>query len=137
MLKGFRDFILRGNVIDLAVAFVMGAAFNSIVSSLVKDIFTPLIGAVGGKSDFSGLFFTLNNSKFMYGDFINSLVSFIIIALVVYFFIVTPMNKVMARIKKGEKVDPTEKSCPECLSMIPIKAKRCKYCTAILVKGGK
>jgi large conductance mechanosensitive channel len=134
MLKGFRDFILRGNVLDLAVAVVIGAAFNSIVSSLVADLITPLIAAIGGKPNFSNLFFTIHKSKFMYGDFINSLISFLIIAAVIYFLVVMPMNKVMARIKRGEKVDPTEKTCPECLSLIPIKAKRCKYCTAVLKK---
>jgi len=134
MLKGFRDFILRGNVLDLAVAVVIGAAFNSIVSSLVADLITPLIAAIGGKPNFSNLFFTIHKSKFMYGDFINSLISFLIIAAVIYFLVVMPMNKVMERIKRGEKVDPTDKACPECLSLIPIKAKRCKYCTAVLKK---
>jgi large conductance mechanosensitive channel len=134
MLKGFRDFILRGNVVDLAVAVIIGSAFNTIVAALVKDIITPFIAAFGGKPDFSKIYFTINDSKFMVGDFINALISFIIIAGVIYFFVVTPMNHVMNQIKKGEKVDPTEKTCPECLSMIPLKAKRCKYCTAILKK---
>jgi large conductance mechanosensitive channel len=132
MLKGFRDFILRGNVVDLAVAVVIGAAFSGIVSALVKDLITPLIAAIGGQRDFSGLFFTINNSKFMVGDFFNSLISFLIVAAVVYFLIVLPMNKIMAKMKRGEKVDPAEKTCPECLSMIPLKAKRCKFCTSIL-----
>jgi large conductance mechanosensitive channel len=134
MLKGFRDFILRGNVLDLAVAVVIGAAFNSIVSSLVADLITPLIAAIGGKPNFSNLFFTIHKSKFMYGDFINALISFLIIAAVIYFLVVMPMNKIMERVKRGEKVDPTDKACPECLSLIPIKAKRCKYCTAVLKK---
>jgi large conductance mechanosensitive channel len=134
MLKGFREFILRGNVIDLAVAVVIGAAFNSIVSSLVADLITPLIAAIGGKPNFSNLFFTIHKSKFMYGDFINSLISFLIIAAVIYFLVVMPMNKIMERVKRGEKVDPTDKACPECLSLIPIKAKRCKYCTTVLKK---
>ena len=134
MLKGFRDFILRGNVLDLAVAVVIGGAFSSIVNALVKDIITPLIGAFGGKPDFSQLYFTVNGSKFMIGDFLNALTSFIIIAAVIYFFVVTPMNKLMERVKKGEKVDPTEKACPECLSLIPLKAHRCKFCTAVLKK---
>ncbi len=128
MFKGFRDFILRGNVIDLAVAVVIGAAFNGIVTSLVKDVITPFIAAFGGEADFSQLYFTINNSKFMVGDFVNSLVSFLITASVVYFLIVMPMNKITARINKGQKVDVTEKVCPECLSQIPLTAKRCKYC---------
>lgn len=130
MLKGFRDFILRGNVVDLAVAVVIGGAFGKIVDALVKDVITPFIGVFGGTPNFSSFFFTLNKSKFMVGDFLNALISFLIIAAVIYFFIVLPMNKLTSRIKKGEKVDPTEKSCPECLSMIPIKAKRCKFCTS-------
>lgn len=132
MLKGFRDFILRGNVIDLAVAVVVGAAFNSVVTALVKDLVTPLIAAVGGKRDFSNLYFTVNNSRFMYGDFINTVISFLINAAIIYFFIVLPMNNIMARIKSGEKIDPKDKTCPECLSQIPLKARRCKYCTSQL-----
>lgn len=134
MFKGFRDFIMRGNVIDLAVAVVIGGAFSSIVNALVKDLITPFIGALGGKPDFSRIYFTVNNSKFMVGDFLNAVISFLIIAAVIYFFVVMPMNKLMERIKRGEKVDPTEHACPECLSLIPIQAKRCKYCTAILKK---
>src|SRR5689334_7444987 len=112
MLKGFRDFILRGNVIDLAVAVVVGGAFNSVVQALVKDIITPFIAALGGKPDFSKLYFSVNNAKFMFGDFLNSLISFLITAAVIYFFIVLPMNKIMDRVKRGEKVDPTDKTCP-------------------------
>jgi large conductance mechanosensitive channel len=134
MLKGFRDFIMRGNVIDLAVAVVIGGAFGSIVNALVKDLITPLIGALGGKPDFSGIFFSVNNSKFMIGDFLNAMVSFLIISSVIYFFIVAPMNKIMSKIRKKESVEPNERTCPECLSLIPIKAKRCKYCTAIISK---
>src|SRR4030066_2056898 len=124
MLKGFRDFILRGNIVDLAVAVVIGGAFGAIVNALVKDLVTPLIAAIGGNPDFSGIYFTINNSKFMIGDFLNSLTSFLIISAVIYFLVITPMNKLMEKVKRGEKVDPTEKSCPQCLSMIPIKAKR-------------
>lgn len=134
MLKGFQDFLFRGNVVDLAVAVVIGGAFSSVVTALVKDVVTPIIGAIGGQPDFSGIFFTVNNSKFMVGDFMNAIVSFVIVAAVIYFFVVIPMNKLMARMKRGEKVDPSDKVCPECLSMIPIKAKRCKFCTAVLVK---
>jgi large conductance mechanosensitive channel len=132
VVKGFRDFILRGNVIDLAVAVIIGSAFNTVVVALVKDIITPFIGIFGGKATFSEIYFTVNKSRFMVGDLINSVVSFIIEAAVVYFFIVLPMNQIMSRMKKGEKVDPEEKTCPECLSMIPINAKRCKYCTAVI-----
>jgi len=134
MLKGFRNFILRGNAIDLAVAVIIGGAFGTIVTALVKDLMTPLIAAIGGKPDFSNLFFTLNGSKFMIGDFINALISFLIIATVVYFLIILPMNTIMKKINSGKNIDPTEKTCPQCLSIIPIKAKRCKYCTTILKK---
>jgi len=134
MLKGFRDFLLRGNVIDLAVAIVIGAAFGTIVTAFVKDIITPIIAAVGGKPDFSSLYFTVNNSKFLIGDFINSIVSFVLIAGVIYFVVIVPMNKIMLRIKRGEKIDPTEKTCPDCLSQIPINARRCKFCTAVVEK---
>ena len=134
MFKGFRDFIFRGNVVDLAVAVVIGAAFSQIVNALVKDLITPLIAAIGGKPDFSAIKFELNHSQFMLGDFINALISFIIIAAVIYFLVVLPMNKLMDRLKKGEKVDPDTKTCPECLSAMPTKARRCKFCTAQLVK---
>jgi len=132
MLKGFKEFILRGNVVDLAVAVVIGGAFGKIVSAMVEDLVTPLIGAFGGTPDFSNIYFTINNSKFMIGDFINQLISFLIIAAVIYFAIVMPMNKINERMKKGEKVDPTEKTCGECLSLIPVKAKRCKFCTSVV-----
>ncbi|MCL4377290.1 MAG: large conductance mechanosensitive channel protein MscL [Actinobacteria bacterium] len=134
MLKGFRDFILRGNVIDLAVAVVIGAAFGAIVNALVKDLITPLLSAIGGQPDFSKIYFTVNNSKFMVGDFFNALISFLIISAVIYFGVILPMNKMLTRMKKGEKVEVNDKACPECLSIIPIKAKRCKYCTAQLPK---
>ena len=134
MLKGFRDFLLRGNVVDLAVAVIIGGAFGKIIDALVKDIITPFLGVFGSTPDFSSLVVTINKSKFMLGDFINNLISFIIIAGVIYFFIVIPMNRVMLRVKRGEKVDPTEKTCPECLSMVPLKAKRCKFCTSVLSK---
>lgn len=137
MLKGFRDFILRGNVIDLAVAVVIGGAFGSIVTALVKDLITPLIGAIGGTPDFSGLVFTINNSQFRIGEFFNAVISFLIIAAVIYFLVVLPMNSIVRRIKSGDKIDPTEKTCPECLSLIPAKATRCKFCTAVLKKTTK
>jgi large conductance mechanosensitive channel len=132
MLKDFRKFILRGNVVDLAVAVVIGAAFGAIVTALVKDLVTPLIAAIGGQPDFSGLSFEINNSKFLYGDFINAVISFLIIAAVIFFFVVQPLNKFMSHIKPSDEVDaPAERKCPECLSGIPAAAKRCMYCTAV------
>ena len=130
MLKGFRDFLLRGNVVDLAVAVVIGGAFGAIVNALVKDLITPLIGAIGGQPDFSNIVFTINKSDFLVGDFLNALISFLIIASVIYFLVVLPMNSIVKKLKSGEKFDPMEKTCPECLSLIPLKAKRCKFCTA-------
>jgi large conductance mechanosensitive channel len=134
MFKGFRDFLLRGNVVDLAVAVVIGGAFGTIVNSLVKDIISPLISLIGGEHNFSGFIFKIGNTTFMLGNFLNAVLSFLIIAAVIYFLIVIPMNKVMLRIKRGEKVDSADKTCPECLSLIPLKAKRCKFCTAIISK---
>jgi large conductance mechanosensitive channel len=132
-MKGFKKFLMRGNVIDLAVAVVMGAAFGAVITELVKDLITPLIAAIVGKPDFSAIQFTVNNSKFMIGDFINSLVSFILIGVAVYFFIVLPMNSLMARMHRGEvPPDPTVKKCPECLSDVPIAARRCAFCTSPL-----
>jgi large conductance mechanosensitive channel len=132
MLQGFKNFITKGNVVDLAVGVVIGVAFGNVVTALVKDLVTPLIGAFGGTPDFSGIFFTINNSKFMVGDFINSLISFLTIAAVIYFAVVTPMNKLMEKMKSDKRVDPTEKSCPECLSSIPLKAKKCKFCCSVV-----
>lgn len=131
-MSGFKQFILRGNVVDLAVGVVIGAAFGSLVTSLVTDILTPLIGAIAKVPDFSGLFFTLNGSKFMYGNFINALASFLIVALAIYFFVVLPINALVARTKSGENVDPTTKKCPECVSEIPLSAKRCAHCAQIV-----
>jgi large conductance mechanosensitive channel len=125
-VKGFRDFITRGNLIDLAVAVVIGTAFTAIVTALVADLITPLIAAIGGKPDFSALTFTINKSEFRYGSFINALLSFVIIAAVVYFLIVLPATKLAARAK--QKKAATERECPECLSEIPIAAHRCKFC---------
>ena len=127
MLSGFKQFILRGNVIDLAVGVMIGAAFNSVVSSLVKDLMTPLISAIFKQPNFSSFSFSLNGSQFLYGDFINNLVSFLITAITVYFFIVVPLNK----LGKVHNALSTTKQCPECLSNIPIKARRCAYCTSI------
>ena len=130
MLKGFKNFLLRGNVVDLAVAVVIGSAFNNIVNSFVKDFVTPLIAAFGGKKDFSQIYFTLNKSKFMVGDFLNSLIAFLIIASVVYFILVWPKSEITQKLQ-GEKT-PSEKTCPQCLSNIPKDAKKCKYCTSVL-----
>lgn len=131
MLKDFRKFILRGNVVDLAVAVVIGAAFTGIVQALVKDIITPIIAAIGGKADFSRLYFTINNSKFMYGDLINAVISFLMIASVVFFLVVQPVNKLVAYSQKNKDAEePTEKKCKFCLSEIPKEATRCKFCTS-------
>jgi large conductance mechanosensitive channel len=129
MLKGFRDFVLRGNVVDLAVAVIIGAAFTGVVNALVKDLFTPLIAAVFGKTDFSELTFTINGSKFFYGNFLNALITFLSVAAVVYFFVVQPMNALTARLRPGRPVDSPTRSCPECLSDIPVAARRCAFCT--------
>jgi large conductance mechanosensitive channel len=136
MLKGFRQFILRGNVIDLAVAVVIGGAFGAVVTALVKDLITPLIAAVGGKPDFSAIVFTINGSKFLIGDFVNAVISFIMIGAAVYFLVVAPMNAVVARMNRGAAPpDPTTKKCGECLSEIPIAAKRCAFCTSPVAAG--
>jgi len=137
-MKGFRQFILRGNVLDLAVAVVMGAAFGAVVTALVKDLLTPLIASIVGKPDFSNIAFTINSSKFPIGDFINALISFLLIGAAVYFFVVLPVNTLLARIKRGEAApDPTTKQCPECLSTIPIAARRCAFCTSTLTGTAK
>ena len=133
MMNGFKQFLLRGNALDLAVAVVMGGAFGAVVTALVKDLITPLIAAVVGKPDFSAIAFEVNGSKFPIGDFINALLSFVLIAAAVYFFIVLPVNALMARMRRGEAPpDPTTKKCPECLSEVTIAAKRCAFCTSAL-----
>ncbi len=132
MLKDFKKFILRGNVVDLAVAVVIGAAFGAIVTALVKDLVTPLIAALGGQPNFSHLKFTINKSQFLYGDFINAIVSFLLIASVIFFFVVQPLNRLLSHLKPADEVEkPGERECPECLSGIPAAAKRCMYCTAV------
>jgi large conductance mechanosensitive channel len=129
MLKGFRDFILRGNVVDLAVAVILGAAFNAIVASLVGDVLTPLIGAVIGQPNFNGLALTVHGNPVKIGGFLMAVVHFLIVASVVYFGIVLPLNTLLARLKKCEPEAPSSlKTCPECLSEIPLAAKRCAHC---------
>ena len=132
MLKDFKQFILRGNVVDLAVGVIIGAAFTSVVNALVKDLLTPFIAAIVKAPDFSGLTFTINGSKFLYGDFINTIVSFLIVASAVFFFVVTPINKLVAKTRKEAPIDPTTKKCPFCISEIPINAKKCGHCTSEL-----
>jgi large conductance mechanosensitive channel len=133
MFKGFKQFLLRGNVLDLAVAVVMGGAFGAVVTALVKDLLTPLIAAIVRAPDFSTLAFDVNGSKFLIGDFINSLISFLLIAVGVYLFVIMPVNALMARLNRGEAPpDPTTKKCPECLSDVAIAAKRCAFCTSAL-----
>jgi large conductance mechanosensitive channel len=129
-VSGFRKFVLRGNLVDLAVAVVIGTAFGALVTSLVKDLITPLIAAIGGKQDFSKLSFTLNKSTFAYGDFINALIAFVIVALVIYFFVVSPVARLLAFVQRNKEA--SERECPECLSEIPVKATRCMYCTAVV-----
>jgi large conductance mechanosensitive channel len=130
MLSGFKQFILRGNVVDLAVGVVIGAAFGSVVTAFTKDLLTPLIAAIVGKPDFSNISFTINGSQFPVGDFINAAVSFFLVAAAVYFFVVTPLNALVARMRKAPApADPTTKKCPECLSEIPLDARRCSHCT--------
>jgi len=133
MIKGLKQFLLRGNVLDLAVAVVIGAAFGAVVTALVKDLLTPLIAAIVGKPDFSAIEFEVNGSKFLIGDFVNAVVSFVLIGSAVYFFVVVPMNALIARMHRGEAPpDPTTRKCPECLSEVPIAARRCAFCTSSL-----
>lgn len=127
MLSGFKKFILRGNVVDMAVGVVIGAAFGGVVTALTKDLLTPLIAAIVGKPDFSAISFKIGETLFPIGDFINALVSFLLVAAAVYFFVVTPVNALMAKFKDPEA--PTTKPCPQCLSEIPLAAKRCSHCT--------
>jgi large conductance mechanosensitive channel len=129
MLSGFKQFILRGNVVDMAVGVVIGAAFASVVGAFTKDLLTPLIAALVGKPDFSAITFTVNGSVFVLGDFLNALISFLLVATAVYFFVITPINALVARMRKAPApADPTTKKCPECQSEIPISAKRCAHC---------
>jgi large conductance mechanosensitive channel len=126
--KDFKTFLLRGNVVDLAVAVVIGAAFGAVVTALVRDLLTPIIALIFGKHDFSALAFTVNKSRFAYGDFINYLIAFISIAAAVFFFVVQPVNMLMARRKTQPDVDSETRACTECLSDIPRQARKCAYC---------
>ena len=133
-MKGFKEFMLRGNVVELAVAVVMGAAFTAVVTAFVKDLLTPLIAAVVGAPDFSAIAVDINGSKMMIGNFMNALFAFLMVGVAVYFFVVLPVNALMARIRRGEvPPDPTTKKCPECLSEVAIAARRCAFCTSPLV----
>ena len=130
MLSGFKKFILRGNVVDMAVGVVIGAAFGGVVTEMTKAFLTPLIALIVGKSDYLKLKFTIHGTDFPVGEFFNACVSFFLIAAAIYFFVVTPVNELVARMNRGEKPpDPTTKKCPECLSEIPIDARRCAHCT--------
>jgi large conductance mechanosensitive channel len=129
-MRGFKAFLLRGNVVDLAIAVVIGVAFGAVVTAFVKDLVTPLIAALGGKPDFASFYFTVNNAKFLYGDFIDAVLAFIVIAAVIYFFVVVPVNALIERSRKEPPADPTTKKCTECLSEIPIAARRCAFCAS-------
>ena len=130
MGKEFKTFLLRGNMVDLAVAVVVGAAFGAVIAALVRDLITPLIAALVGKPDFSVLTFTVNQSIFRYGDFLNVVIAFVLVAAAVFFFVVVPVNRLMARSRREPPPDPSTRKCPECLSDIPVGARRCAYCTA-------
>jgi large conductance mechanosensitive channel len=133
-MKGFKQFLLRGNVVDLAVAVVVGGAFGAVVTAMVKDLLTPLIAAVAGKPDFSAIVFTVNGSKFLLGEFLNAMVSFVLISAAIYFVVIMPMNAIAERRRRGQTPpDPTTKTCPECLSDVAIGARRCAFCTSALV----
>jgi large conductance mechanosensitive channel len=135
ILKEFRAFILRGNLVDLAIAVVIGAAFTTVVNALVRDLITPLIAAIFGEPDFDTLSFTINGSRFAYGDFLNALLTFVIVAAVVFFLVVKPVNTLMARMRTEPDVDAHTRGCPECLSQIPVAARRCAFCTSEVPPG--
>jgi large conductance mechanosensitive channel len=128
-VKDFKEFLLRGNLVDMAVGIVIGVAFAAVVTALVSDLITPLIAAIGGKPDFGNLSFTINKSHFQYGDFINAIITFVVIAAVVFFLVVKPVNALLNRYKTEPPVDATVRQCPHCLSDIPVAASRCAFCT--------
>lgn len=129
-LKDFKTFILRGNVVDLAVGIVIGVAFGGLIAAFIKDLIMPIIGIFGGTPDFSNVYFTINNSRFLIGDFITVLIAFIVLAAVIFFFVVRPINALMNRRKAELPIDPTTRECPYCMSSIPVKATKCAFCTA-------
>ena len=131
-MKDFKEFLLRGNLVDMAVGVVIGLAFAAVITALVADLITPLIAAIGGNPDFGALTFTVNKSHFLYGAFINALISFLVIAAVVYFAVVKPVNALMARRRTETPVSATTRECPECLSEVPVAARRCAFCTSEL-----
>lgn len=131
-MRDFRQFLLRGNVVDLAVAVVIGAAFGAVVTAFVVDLVTPLLAAIGGKRDFSSLTFTINGSRFLYGAFLNALIAFVLIALVIFYLVIKPINALMARRRTEPDVESTTRECPECLSQVPVGARRCAFCTSEL-----
>ena len=130
IFNDFKQFLLRGNVVDTAVALVMALAVFAVVTALIKDLITPIIAAMAGKPDFSALTFEINKSAFMYGDFINALITFFLTAAAMFFFIVVPMNALIARSRKEPPADPTTRKCPECMSEIPVDARRCAFCAS-------
>ncbi len=131
-MKGFRTFLLRGNVVDLAIAVVIGVAFEAVITALVSDLLTPLLAAIGGQPNFASLQFTLNHSRFLYGAFLDHLISFVVLVAVVYFVVVLPVNALLVRSRLAPVPDPTTKLCPECCSTIALAARRCPFCTAVL-----
>lgn len=137
MFKGFKQFILRGNVVDLAIGVVIGASFSGLVTALVKDIISPLIGLIGGKPDFSSFSFTINKNKFLIGDFLNALISFLIVATVVYFFVILPLNKLLVAVQKEKPANSDQRTCPQCLSLIPSKARKCSSCGSVVASTKK
>jgi large conductance mechanosensitive channel len=136
MLKEFRQFILRGSLVDLATAVVIGTAFTAVVNAVVRDLITPLIAAIGGQPDFGRLAFTINGSRVAYGEFLNTLLAFLIVAAVVFFLVIKPVNTLLDRFKAEPKVDQETRECPECLSDIPVAARRCAFCTSSVVAAG-
>lgn len=130
MIGEFRAFILRGNLVDLAVAVVIGTAFTAVVNALVEDLVTPLVAAIGGEPDFAGLTFEINGSEFLYGDFINAALTFLIVAAVVFFLVVKPVNALLDRFQTEQPVEEETRECPQCISQIPVRASRCGFCTS-------
>jgi len=131
-MGGFKAFVLRGNVVDMAVGVVVGVAFGAVVAAFVKDLLTPLIAAIAGKPDFSAIAFEINGSRFPVGEFVNAVISFLLVSAAVYFFVVLPVNTLAARFRTEPPAEPTTKKCPECLSEIPIRAVRCAFCTSAI-----